>query len=317
MSLTIFPTRAATLPIPSAHPIVDTAVGPELPLSWARGGVSRPALTVHQLPISRLSWVAYADLPSGYSFEQLYDEHLSQMPGALIRGCGPALASFLEGQGWVTARVGMEAVVDLAGEGMRRRAVVKMVKQARRHGAAREIAWSPAAAEALQSFAARARYGGRPQLRDLFRTEFVPGTRLFVFDRDDGAWQGAILISSPNCATAVTELMLRSPEAPGGVMESLFSYAGERLRAEGVRQLSLNEAPFYHLDDNLRPGERLISAIGRQLRYVYNSEGLMRFKAKFAPQWRPAYLCARPNLSLLVLAELFAASGCLRLAIGV
>nr|WP_255604402.1 phosphatidylglycerol lysyltransferase domain-containing protein [Oscillochloris sp. ZM17-4] len=311
------PTRSATLPHSPARAIADSLVGPELPLSWARGGVDAPALTVRRLPLSRLSWVAYADLPACYSFEQLYGDWLADLPGAMIRGCGPALAGFLSRQGWATARAGVEALVDLDGEGMRRRAVTKMVKQARRHGAAREIPWSQEGARLLRAFAARARYGGRPQLHDLFRSEFVPGTRLFVFDRDDGAWQGAILISSPSPMAAVTELMLRAPDAPGGVMESLFVFAGAQLREEGVRRLSLNEAPFYHLDDSdLRPGERLISAVGQSLRYVYNAEGLLRFKAKFAPQWRPVYLCARPRLSLLVLAELFAASGCLRLALG-
>ncbi|NNJ13178.1 DUF2156 domain-containing protein [Chloroflexales bacterium ZM16-3] len=304
------------LPHTPTRTIAESLVGPDLPLSWARGGVDQPALTVRQLPISRLSWVAYADLPACYSFEQLYDDWLQDMPGAMIRGCGPALASFLSQRGWATARAGVEALVDLDGDGMRRRAVTKMVKQARRHGAAREIIWSEGGATQLRAFAARARYGGRPQLHDLFRTEFVPGTRLFIFDHEDGVWQGAILISSPSPTAAVTELMLRAPDAPGGVMESLFAFAGAQLREEGVRRLSLNEAPFHHIDGDLRPGERLISAVGQSMRYVYNAEGLLRFKAKFAPQWRPVYLCARPRLSLLVLAELFVASGCLRLAIG-
>ena len=290
-----------------------TMLGSELPLSWLRRDIDCPSLTVRSLPISRLRWVAYADLPLRYSFEQFYSDWLEQMPGALIRGCGPTLASFLARQGWATARVGVEALIDLDGEGMQRRAVLKMVKQARRYGAAREVLWDEESVQQLQAFAARVRHRAVPQLRHLFRTEFMPGTRLFVFDREDGGWQGAILISAPHPTAAVTELMLRMPDAPGGVIESLFTFAGARLRSEGVRQFSMNEAPFHHMDHDLRPFEHLISAAGRGLRRSYNAEGLLRFKAKFAPRWQPVYVCARPWLSPLVLADLFAASGCLRL----
>ncbi|NTV63990.1 MAG: DUF2156 domain-containing protein [Oscillochloris sp.] len=299
------------------HPTsgADALVGCDLPLSWARGSADPPQLAIRQLPLSRLHWVAQADLPFGWSFERVYHEHLTTLSGALIRGCSPSLAGFLQHHGWEVARVGMEAIVDLEGEGLQRRSVVKMVKQARHHGAAREVAWSTQAAAQLREFAARARYAGRPQLRDLFRNEFTPGTRLFVFDREDDRWQGAILLSVANRSTVVTELMLRLPEAPGGVMESLFACAGARLRTEGVRQLSLNEAPFFHLGEGLRPNEWLISAVGRQMGGAYNAVGLQRFKAKFAPHWRPVYLCARPRLSLLALTDLFAASGCLRLTL--
>jgi lysylphosphatidylglycerol synthetase-like protein (DUF2156 family) len=135
-----------------------------------------------------------------------------------------------------------------------------------------------------------------------------------VFTGLDGCRRGALLISQPDRQSAVTELMLRRPDAPGGVMETLFSVAAEQLRVEGVRTLSLNEVPFQFQSARQSGWERLINAGALVLHGAYNTEGLRRFKAKFAPQWRPAYLCATPGLSLKLLIDLFAVSGCLQLA---
>lgn len=294
-------------------PFSFLAESDELPLSWTRAAFAVPRIQRVRLPLSGFTWLAYATVPASNHNPAPPYEH-SQHARLLLRGCPAGLAQRLARAGWETARVGMEAVIDLSGEGLHRRAVRKMVRAATRFGSVHEIPWSPAAAARLRRLAREARHGQRPQLRYLFRTAFEPETRLFAFVDHDGEWQGAVLLTQPSPTAAVTELMLRRPHAPAGVMEAIFTAAGHQLCAEGCHTLSLNEVPFRHLEHNLRPLEWLITLAGRHMAAVYDADGLYRFKAKFAPHWRPVYLCARPRLSLLALVDLFTVSGCLELA---
>ncbi|MCX7859346.1 MAG: DUF2156 domain-containing protein [Chloroflexus sp.] len=294
-------------------PLTILAESDELPLSWTRAALAVPRVQRVRLPLSGLTWLAYATVPANndcraFPYE---DDHRARV---LLRGCPVGLAQRLARAGWETIRVGIEGVIDLTGENLHRRAVRKMARAAARFGRVSEIPWSPTAVARLRGLAREARHGQRPQLRFLFRTIFEPETRLFVFIDNDGLWQGAVLLTQPSPSVAVTELMLRRPHAPSGIMEAIFAAAGAQLRAEGCQTLSLNEVPFRHLDHNLRPLERLITLAGRQMAGVYDADGLYRFKAKFAPHWRPVYLCARPRLPLLALVDLFTVSGCLELA---
>ncbi len=285
----------------------------ELPLSWTRAVLTAPRVQRVRLPLSGFTWLAYATMPANGHFSAFHHEH-DQHARLLLRGCPAGLAQRLARAGWETVRVGIEGVIDLTGESLHRRTVRKMARAAARFGSVYEIPWSPTAVARLRWLAREARHGQRPQLRYLFRATFEPETRLFVFIDRDGDWQGAVLLTQPSPTAAVTELMLRRPHAPAGVMEAIFATAGHQLRSEGCQTLSLNEAPFRHLEPHLRPLEWLITLAGRQMAAVYDADGLYRFKAKFAPHWRPVYLCARPCLPLLALVDLFTVSGCLELA---
>jgi hypothetical protein len=300
------------------HPQASAAAcapGAALPLSWDRLDVPMAQFQAIPLPLSRLTWIPQATLAQHHSFAELFADLSAQADnGILVRGCSPELAACVVAHGGSSVRVGIEALIDLHGEGLLRRSVQKMVRQARRHGAVHELPWSAESALALRDLARTASHGGRPQLRHLFRTSFDPHMRAFVFCGNNGEWHGALLLSLAGSHLAVTELMLRRPDAPGGVMESLFVAAGMQLRAEGVRMLSLNEVPFHHLSDDLQPFERLIGYAGRTLLQNYNAAGLMRFKSKFHPHWRPVYLCSNRPLSVLALTDMFVASGCLHLA---
>jgi glycosyltransferase 2 family protein len=291
-----------------------TDPGPALPLSWTRTAVTDPQVQRVPLPLSGLTWLAHADLPVAATFAELYQAGLCTGPGGvLLRGCAPELAAWLTTHGWAVAQVGMEGRVDLAGSALQRRSVQKMVHAARHYGVVRDVPYHVAAAEALDRLAREARPATRPQLRHLFRQRFAPGMRCFAFVDPYNQWQGAILLTLPHADLAVTELMIRRPHAPGGVIESLFAHAGAQLHAEGVRWLSLNEVPFHYVNSDLSPLERMIRLAGQQLYSVYNAPGLLRFKAKFHPIWRPVYMCAHPQISFSVLADLFTTSGCAEL----
>jgi hypothetical protein len=287
--------------------------GMSLPLSWTRTPTAQVLAQPIRLPLSGMRWLAQVDLPHDLRFTEYYAAHLAHMPDLLIRGCPPEVANWLATHGWTTARVGLEAHVDLQQAQLQRRSVQKMAHAARRFGAVRDVPWSHAAAEQVATLIQQSAVSGRPQLRHLFRTHFDPALRCFAFVDAHERWQGALLLSLPHPERAVIELMLRDQQAPGGVIEALIQAAGQSLRQQGVRWLSLNEVPFIHQTHTLSPLEWMIQLAGQQLRPVYNSAGLYRFKAKFQPEWSPVYLCAHPRLTLRALTDLFHVSGCAEL----
>ena len=286
----------------------------DVPLSWHRTENPRPQFRTVALPLSGMTWVAYADLPHDYDLARCFRSDLEPLPGGfLIRGCSPELTQFFAARGCETLRDGVEAVLDLQTRWWERRSVRRMAAVAQRSGVVREVPWSETAMQRLRCFADESRYGELPQLRYLFRSQFEPGMRLFVFSAPHGAWYAALLLAPPHATTAVAEMMVRARNAPPGVMEGLFTAVGRQLQQEGMRWLSLNEVPFHHFAADLGLKERAVGLIGRSIRWAYNAAGLLSFKAKFAPQWRSVAICGYPRLPLTALADMFIASGCMDL----
>ncbi|PKL74163.1 MAG: hypothetical protein CVV27_21900 [Candidatus Melainabacteria bacterium HGW-Melainabacteria-1] len=102
-----------------------------------------------------------------------------------------------------------------------------------------------------------------------------------------------------------TELLIRDPLAPVGVMEALIARVFETLRAEGATYWSLGEVPFHPTSEPDGLKALALTRIGRSLESAYASHGLFQFKAKFQPTWRPVCLYGWPRLSWLTLAGLF------------
>jgi lysylphosphatidylglycerol synthetase-like protein (DUF2156 family)/membrane associated rhomboid family serine protease len=78
-----------------------------------------------------------------------------------------------------------------------------------------------------------------------------------------------------------------------GVMEFLIGTAALDLQAQGAQFLSLSGAPLAqaHPDDDQAGVQRLLQVIGATMEPVYGFRSLLRFKAKFQPDYRPMYLC--------------------------
>ncbi len=78
-----------------------------------------------------------------------------------------------------------------------------------------------------------------------------------------------------------------------GVMEFLIASAALDLQREGAEFLSLSGAPLAQAN----PGpdqagvQRLLQTIGGTMEPVYGFRSLLKFKAKFQPEYRPMYLC--------------------------
>lgn len=110
--------------------------------------------------------------------------------------------------------------------------------------------------------------------------------RRFLVAEKDGQVVG-ILVAVPIYARGgwFFEDVLRDPDAPNGTIELLFDHAMRLAAEEGSRCATFGLAPLAHIDS------RALIAIRNCTRWLYDFEGLRRFKAKLLPrEWQPIYL---------------------------
>ncbi len=96
------------------------------------------------------------------------------------------------------------------------------------------------------------------------------------------------------------DLMRHLPDAPKGTMDFLFVELFLWGRAQGDLRFSLGMAPLSGLAQHRLAGRwnRVAGLVARHGERFYGFSGLRRFKAKFAPQWRPRYLAAPGGMHL-------------------
>jgi phosphatidylglycerol lysyltransferase len=280
-----------------------------LPLSWIRVQGSRPAYRDIELPLSRVCWVTFGDIPYGYSNQCLYDDiHTSYPEGFVIRGCSMSMAEVFRDNQCETIRTGAEAVIDLHGRHLEKPSIARLIRQARKRGMVTEMPMSEETSSMLMDFHRETRHAGKPQLEHLFRTPPTAGCRCFIFLAPSGKWLAALTLSRRGLFEVHTELMLKHAEASSDIMEALIAGVFGVLRSEGVREWSLGEVPFFMLmqasHEQLSPLERLMAAMASLWKHAYDFEGLYRFKNKFDPVWRPVMLCAKPAVTPILLADL-------------
>lgn len=88
------------------------------------------------------------------------------------------------------------------------------------------------------------------------------------------------------------DLMRHSPEAPGGVMDFLFTELFLWGKAQGYRWFGLGMAPLSGMAAHpLAPlWQKLGALLYQRGGAFYNFQGLRDFKEKFNPEWEPRYL---------------------------
>lgn len=96
------------------------------------------------------------------------------------------------------------------------------------------------------------------------------------------------------------DLMRYVEEAPGGVMECLFTELMLWGREQGYQWFSLGMAPLAGLESHaLAPlWSRFGNLVFRHGEHFYNFQGLRQYKEKFNPVWRPRYLASPGGLAL-------------------
>ena len=296
-------------------PMQQGSMDKTLPLSWQITDSIRPLYCHVQLPLSRIPWITFADIPSCFSLQILYEDINRTFPGGyIIRGCTPEMARFFSARHCHIMRTGAEAVLDPGNRNhLQKKTVRSSLRRGGKHGFVEELKLDDINHQRFNEFRCNTIHAHKPQLRNLFRETPSSHCRLFVFRSYSGVWLGAITLSARGRNALHTELMLRHRNAPGDIMECLVSGIFEILSHEKICEWSLGEAPFMHLipgdHGELNHLENLTLSVAQWSRYAYNFEGLYRFKNKFTPEWRPVMLCTNTQLTPLILAELSEAMG--------
>lgn len=288
-----------------------------LPLSWARTSATEATFNVVKLPFSRRNWITTADVPFDASFEQIYRQILRSQPdGFVIRGCNRTLSDYLLSRQCQRAQTGVEAVLNLQEDSLSKASLQKLKQPGSRWGRVAEIPPTADNYRRMAHFVDKTPYGNKPRLQYSFRTHFDQTQRGFALVAPSGEWLGALSLSLVNRNYTHTELLLRHKNAPPGVMETLIATVYETLQREGMAQWSLGEVPFASGSGAIfeipcsrvftSSCQRIFLNLRRLINFGYNFEGLYFFKNKFSPEWKPLYLCGKPNLNWLILLDLSA-----------
>jgi phosphatidylglycerol lysyltransferase len=96
------------------------------------------------------------------------------------------------------------------------------------------------------------------------------------------------------------DLMRYTPDAPGGVMQFLFTELMVWGRAEQYEYFRLGMAPFSGLERRMLAPlwSKLGAFMYRHGEHFYNFQGLREYKEKFDPVWEPRYLASPGGIAL-------------------
>lgn len=218
----------------------------------------------------------------------------------------------LAGRGYRHFRVGQEAVIDLRRwdlGGSRRANLRHTVARAARGGI--RVTWH---AEGLDTRAFEAWVDDLVEIDRAWQTSHGPAMRFTMsrFDVNELREVGVAVATDESgrvnaFATFrrtdpdswVLDLMRRRGDAVPGALEACIATAATEMRATATAQLSLGLVALAGLTCSSGPIEERILAAGRRLAgRGYDIEGLLFFKQKFDPDWRPRHGAIRDRLAL-------------------
>lgn len=141
-----------------------------------------------------------------------------------------------------------------------------------------------------------------------FEPGYLRSTPVYVvFDNTGKAAAFLNLVPSYQGDLATVDLMRRRPDTVNGVMDYLFARVFLDLKQRGFTRFSLGMAP---LGDSAAGApstaeERVAHWLVRRMPFLFRSDSLRRFKAKYANDWTPRYavyqnLWDLPRLALAI-----------------
>ncbi len=293
---------------------------PFLPLSWRQQAQGlRPDFRTLALPLRGLrrptAWITFADVPAGLALSETSALLLNTLQAHnldrwVIRGVHPR---FFESLPVEVALTGREALLDLHNpHHVHRPAIRALARRGLRHGQILALDLHriddlpPSLQGAYRRLKQRVTARYEVPLIHMYRRQVLQSDRLWVFRRHgQDQLLGAISVIASGPGAWHTEVLMRDPEAPVGIMEALVQRVFEDLRQENQRYWSLGEVPFYPTAPPQGLKARAIVATGQQIEFAYRARGLFHFKQKFQPLWRPVYLCGSPHLYWSDMASMF------------
>jgi phosphatidylglycerol lysyltransferase len=110
----------------------------------------------------------------------------------------------------------------------------------------------------------------------------------------------ANILPDPQREELSIDLMRHLPDAPGGVMDYLFTELMFWGKEKGYHWFNLGMAPFSGLESRaLAPlWTRVGALLFRHGEHFYNFKGVREYKEKFDPVWEPRYLASPGGLAL-------------------
>jgi phosphatidylglycerol lysyltransferase len=134
-----------------------------------------------------------------------------------------------------------------------------------------------------------------------FNRQYLQIGPLFVArDRSGQAMAFANQIPSYIAGLATIDLMRYRQDAPGGIMDFMFTSMMLQLDAMGYTKFNLGLAPFSGLDGEVsQPEEKFLNLIYRSNQKIISLRGLRQFKSKFEPVWEPKYVAYKGGTARL------------------
>jgi len=201
-----------------------------------------------------------------------------------------------------TLKMAEEAIVELPSfslAGGKRAALRSMVHKVtrmglgvRRYDRARcpDAALDEQLEEISEAWLAEKRLGEMGFSVSRFSLEALDGVFVFVCLQEEHAVAFSSWRPYRGGRCAVLDLMRKRGDAPSGTMDLLVSRSLEELRAAGLEEASLANAPLANVGEPRGGLEKGVALLFENLNAFYGYKNLFQFKKKFAPRWEGRYL---------------------------
>lgn len=124
--------------------------------------------------------------------------------------------------------------------------------------------------------------------------QYLKETRtVLMLDKEGNLLAYLNTVELPKINGRAVDLMRRSPQAPGGVMEALFVKEIEQAKTDGLQHFDLELSPLAKLDTLPNPDNSFMINVMKKMydwSKFYDFQGLYKFKDKFATDWQPRYM---------------------------
>ena len=235
----------------------------------------------------------------------------------VVYAAPPELLPDLIDIGFRVEKVGENAIVELAGFSLAGSARQKLRAARRRfverEGAAFEVLAPPHSAALwgelrVVSDAWLADHGGKEKAFSLgaFDPAYLGRHPLAIVRKGGRIIAFANLWITHDRTRGALDLMRHAPDAPGGLMDFLFTEILLWAQAQGLRTFDLGMAPLAGMAEDQYASlfARIARLVHEHGESFYGFKGLQAFKDKFGPRWEPRYIAAPGTWTLpLVLAE--------------
>lgn len=159
-----------------------------------------------------------------------------------------------------------------------------------------------------------------PKPLRLLEGEFDPYAlyrrRLFLARSSESGRIEGFLACSPmlNGSIWAFETYRKRKDAPRGVIPYLFREVADRLKQEGVDQVSLCLVPGKGISPKTSPGGYWLATWSlslwyKRMNFLFNSQGQNYFKSRFRPRFIDRYICVTPHSSLLSISSFLYTTG--------